>query len=106
MGYSSWLVVQDFVHQQYYSPNKGYFFTCLNATIFFLTFFEAELDLAHSDQRRVLHLLWCIAEKERIENLQDVVSWVQKSVFFFSMFLEKGRPHAMCSRCLNIRAAR
>ena len=42
--------------------------------------FEAELDLTHSDQRRVLHILWCIAEKERIENLQDVVSW-SKSVF-------------------------
>lgn len=45
---------------------------------------EAELDLTHSDQRRVLHILWCIAEKERIENLQDVVSW-SKSVCFHSV---------------------
>ena len=64
--------------------------TCLNLR-FASLFFEAELDLTHSDQRRVLHILWCIAEKERIENLQDVVSWVQKSVcFFVRCCLEKG----------------
>jgi len=42
--------------------------------------FTAELDLTHSDQRRVLHILWCIAEKERIENLQDVVYYSAEKV--------------------------
>lgn len=58
---------------------------------------EAELDLTHSDQRRVLHILWCIAEKERIENLQDVVSW-SKSVCLRCFW---ARCRMLCRSCLN-----
>ena len=35
---------------------------------------EIDLDLTRHDQRRVVSIMWSLAEKERMENLSDIVS--------------------------------
>ena len=42
---------------------------------------QIDLDLSHHDQRRVVSLLWSLAEKERMENLVDIVTWQKKTNF-------------------------